>query len=278
MKNERILIAMQFKGWLTWGRQTAGILLGLSLAFYNLSRYVSFAAAVGEPVNAAEGFILLGSTPHYINCLLLGALVLLSDIPFLTDRSRYEILRMGREAWIRGQLAYIAAAVLCYMALMAAGSALMLAVLVSGCFMGGYSRPMEMLALTGSGYALREFQLFFTAPALVRGLSPWAAFLTTWLLNSEYFILIFSAVFFVGAVYKNAAGWFAGVAIHIASFMMEFMQLGLFSFLAPLFLAMPGSVAELYGIPGIPGAGLVLLVWVLVFWRAAMRQRNMLER
>ena len=277
MNSTRILLAMQLKGWLRSGRQAVGLLLGLALAFYNLSRYVSFAAAVGAPVNPLEGLIVIGSTPHYLTGLFLGAVILLSDTPFLSKRSRYEVLRMGKKTWIRAELAYITASVFLYMLLIAAASILMLVFTVPFSFRAGYSPCMEMLAFSTSDFAVRLFHFSFPYPALVEGLPAVAAFLVTYFLNSAYFILIFCVVFIVGITCKNAAGWAAGASIQIVCYVLGFLPLGVFAFLCPMFLAMPGPAAALGGIRAVAAAAGILPALTALFLRLASRREKLLE-
>ena len=269
MNSTRILPAMQLKAWLRSGRQMAGLLLGLALVLYNLSRYVTFAAAVGVPMNPLEGYIIIGSTMHYVTGLFLGATVLLSDAPFLSKRSRYEVLRMGKKAWIRGELAYIAASVFLYLLIMAAASILMLVLTTPCSFRDGYSPCLKMVVFSKSYFALTEFGIAFPYPALVATLPVYAAFIVTFFLNAVYFILIFFVVFFVGISNRNAAGWAAGASIHIVGYVLYFVQIGVFDFLNPLFLARPGAVAEFGGIPAVAGAACILTALTAILLRRA---------
>ena len=277
MRFSKMLLLAQIKGWCRGGRQAAGLLLGLALVFNNLSKYVNFANAVGIPVNPLEGFIFIASHEHFVNGLILGAIVLLSDLPFLTDRSRYEIIRIGRGAYLRGQLTYIATAVLIYMLVMAAGSVLMLSFMVPCTFGGRYSRCMEMLALEQPEFVLREFHIIFPYSEFITAMPPAAAFVTSFLLNAIYLTLLFYIAFYFGIMYKNAVGWAVGIGIHIAGYVAGFMQLGIFSALSPFFLAMPGKVAQLGGIPAIAGGGIVLFSIVMLMRKEVGRLETAFE-
>ena len=98
---------MQITSWKTDPRVIMAFLFGFALLCVEGYPYLKFAAFVRSDVQSVEMFVLCGSDGFAFMALFLGNLLLLSNAPFLSETTTYEMLRMGKKRWIDSKIIYI---------------------------------------------------------------------------------------------------------------------------------------------------------------------------
>lgn len=200
-------------------RVLAALLLGCGITLTNIGRYFSFAHAVGYSVQIFEPYILTGSNVMFFMGILLGCLLLLSDAPFVTPMSKYEIIRIGRKKWLMSQIVYIIIACIVYSIVI-----LLFSVAVST-FAGDFflsnhwSQTMVMLAERQPGFA-DNFRLSFKFPDYIRSTKPFTALLLTFLYNNLYMVVMGLCMFVFNLLINRNAGWVAAMALHIVGYII----------------------------------------------------------
>lgn len=100
-------------------RTWMGIAIGLALSIDIMRNLALYSASRQEPVNVLEGFLYCVLDPQNSMLFVLGYLFLISDAPFINERTLQVVVRARRRTWNTGCLFYIMAqAVLYYLVLL----------------------------------------------------------------------------------------------------------------------------------------------------------------
>lgn len=212
------VVSNSVKNWIFTPRIIISFLLGCALYAMPLKRYLDLTRALGEPGNVIEPFIIAGSTPYLYTFSLLGLLLLLSDAPFITDRTSYVIIRISKRKWLLSQLIYIIFASFFYFFFLSIFT-LLFGAATSG-FRNEWSNPLMLLAKESPQYLVSKFQISFSFPGIVNILKPWSAWLATWTLNSLYGTLLGLCLFVFNIWGKGIWGWACAMLIHIFSYIV----------------------------------------------------------
>lgn len=253
------------------GDRKAWAAFALCLAFcvINVSPYVSYVSALGYELQAVEAYVIIGSSLHYFTGILLGALLLLSDAPFIGSRSPYEILRAGRRVWLRGQAYYILFSGLLYTFIAIVFTVIIASLTGSVYFENTWSEAMVLLAKRQPQFTILQFKLSFPYGEFIDTVSPYGAMLISLFFNSCYICLLSLCMFVVNLYSSRGFGWLAAILVHIGGYVIianGFLMAALRN-VSPLSLALP---ADLYtgqsGVSPLGGAAiLVALIGLLVF-------------
>lgn len=95
-------------------RMWLGILLGLAMFMVQIRQFVEFVYVRGEPVNLLELFMYGVINPQNNMLVILGYLFLLSDAPFVNERTLQLVLRTSKKTWNSSCLLYIVAQAFLY--------------------------------------------------------------------------------------------------------------------------------------------------------------------
>ena len=68
-------------------RMWLGIGMGVSLFFFSVQQFMEFVQLRGEPANIFDGFLYSATDPQSSMLIVLGYLFLLSDAPFVNERT-----------------------------------------------------------------------------------------------------------------------------------------------------------------------------------------------
>lgn len=210
----------QIMAWRREYKAWAAFALCLAFCILNVSKYVSFSATLGYRIQAAEAYVIIGSSIHYYTGILLGALLLLSDSPFINARSPYEILRAGRRIWLHGQVHYIVMSVILYSLCTALFCIMVSAFSGNIYFENSWSEAMALLAKRQPSFAILEFKLSFPYGEFVDAVSPYGAMLMTLFFNSCYICLLCLCMFAVNVYSSRCLGWIAAIMVHIAGYVI----------------------------------------------------------
>lgn len=203
-------------------RTFAALLLGAALVCYYSSGFLRFANAAVRPVNLLECYIINGSCRNNFTCITLFVCLMLTfDAPFLSQRSIYEIARVGRQKWFTAQLFVLFLEVLGYNLLVLAFTALLTLCSANSLVLGEWSSAMEWLTGPGQVSALNIYGLYFPYQELLTILSPWAAARLTLLLNSGYCMVLILVMMNCNLFLGSSKGWVAAAGIHILGYVVS---------------------------------------------------------
>ncbi|MBR5067060.1 MAG: hypothetical protein IKX08_05370 [Lachnospiraceae bacterium] len=209
---------MQITSWKTDLRVIMAFLFGFTLLCIEGFPYLKFAAFARSDVQAMELFVLCGSTGYAFLALFLGNLLLMSNAPFVTEATTYEILRIGKKRWIDSKIIYIVIGSVIY------SLVLILASVVFSCFKGTvnfrneWSYAMTELTFKQPSYAITSFRVSFTEKEFISAVNPYVAALLTVICNSAYSVLICMVMMTVNLLSTHNFGWIAASVVHILGY------------------------------------------------------------
>lgn len=208
------------KSWSRDYKVWAAFLLGFALCILNISKYIAFSEAVSSPVQAVEAYIIVGSTVPYFTGILLGALLLLSDAPFTSSRSPYEMLRVGRKQWLSGQVCYVFLASIIYSLAILLFSVIVCALSTDVNFSEKWSSSMMMLAERRPSFAVEVYKLAFPYPEFIHATTPYIAMVLTLFFNGCYITFICMCMLAINIRFNRNIGWVVAAVIHIAGYVI----------------------------------------------------------
>lgn len=218
MKTMGNLLSAQAGELLQSHRAAAVALLGVGMSCYYSGSYLQFANKAALAVHPLEAFIINGSCRNSFTCVTLFPLLLLCfDAPYLSDRSPYEIARVGKGRWLRAKLAFLALAAVGYCLYLLAVSAVLTVFSTRSLCWTLWSPAMELLTKLNS---VTTGGLYFYFPGLTEGTSPLGAAALTVLLNAAYCLVLCLIITLCNVLGGGARGWIAAAAVHIVNFVM----------------------------------------------------------
>lgn len=219
--NHRKLLAAQVSEHAKSEKSLAVILLGVGMVCYFGSRYFRFANQNAMAINPVESFIILGSGQQSFTCVTFFALMLLTiDAPYFSDRSIYEIVRVGKHRWLTSKIQFVVLEILIYQLLVFVFSVLLSFCSARALMWKGWSPAMKYLVGDNWQLASIQFQLSFPYPGFTQALSPWIAVWVTILYNGAYCLVLVSVMVNCNILLKDTKGWVVAVAIHILGYVI----------------------------------------------------------
>ena len=79
-------------------RVIMGFLAGVTVPFYWLKNFLDYVAAVGEPVNILEAFLVVEHEYKSVMFLVLGWFLIVSDAPFVNGNTYYSLCRTKKRS------------------------------------------------------------------------------------------------------------------------------------------------------------------------------------
>ncbi|HML69425.1 MAG TPA: hypothetical protein PKA81_13650 [Clostridia bacterium] len=208
----------QFREWPSNLRVYMAFLFGMAVSSVPVLNYLDFAKALQEPMNAVEPFIILQTLREQMTILLLGLLLLLSDAPFINQRSTYSIIRVSRKSWAVGMILYVVAAAFLYYLVMLVFS---IGLVSARAYFGNFwSDAIYSLANMPSVNSSIEFGIYFPYIMIVKSLSPLQAVFHTVCLASIYGAILALVVFTVSMRNNRIYGLIAALVVHAAGYIM----------------------------------------------------------
>ena len=129
-------------------RMWLGIGMGVSLFFFSVQQFMEFVQLRGEPANILDGFLYSATDPQSSMLIVLGYLFLLSDAPFVNERTLQLVIRTSRKIWNSSCIMYIG-----LMAFFYYGTILLLSMLLlaeNGYWGESWSIPLSQVAQNGN--------------------------------------------------------------------------------------------------------------------------------
>lgn len=215
MRTILTLTYQHLKSWRSNYHVLAAFLLGTAVCLKNSYGYLAFANGIGSSVHIFETYIIIGSRIPFFMGILLGNLMLLSDAPFVSSVSKYEILRTGRIKWFWSQVMYIFFSCILYLLYV-----LMLTSILTFLYSGSYiqntwSNAMDMIAVKQTDLVIKKYAFSFAFPELISLTSPFCAAFFTVVFNWLYMVFIGLCILVVNLSCNANYGWVAAAVVHI---------------------------------------------------------------
>lgn len=216
IKRVLYIFILQFISSLASARVWIGYLFGFVVSLKTAYAYCGNAGdraiQIFEPV--IENYIKLGN----ITLMLIGFIIVLSDAPFINNRSTLALYRTSRKQWYWGMSLYILAHCVLYYVVSAA---LVCLFSMKQAFINNiWSRPMRNLALAPSREAMIKWNLATPARELVERYTPVETVFHTLLLIMLYSLILVLVLFIFNAAFNKAAGSAVAAGIHVAGFIL----------------------------------------------------------
>lgn len=221
MKSIAKLTLGQFQSWKNDGKIWAAFMLSVAFSFMYAYRYISFVNLMRTEIQILEPYIIIGSSKHSFTGIFLGCILMLSDAPFLNERSDYEVLRVGTDKWMKSRVLYVAGAILLYN--LAVIIETILLVLIAGAVKtnNGWSSAIVLLAEQSPNFAISNFKLAFEYPEFVHAVKPYFAACITLVFNCSYCFIIAMIILLANILSKRNIGWILAAVAHIFNYVIS---------------------------------------------------------
>lgn len=194
------------------------LLMGVGFALYFSNPFLRFANTCSLSIHPAESYIISGSTRNSFTCMtLFGVMLLTFDAPFFSDRSIYEIARVGKGQWLVSKVLFLFLVTLLYNLLIFAVSVVLSLFSAHALAWNDWSSAMQKL----TQIQVVNSQLSFSYPDFISAVSPWMAAGITWLLNSAYCLVLALIMMDCNILWGGTKGWPIAAGIHILGFAIK---------------------------------------------------------
>lgn len=195
-------------------------LMGAAVACYFISQFLRFANTITLAVNPVECYIINGSCRESFTCVFLfGALLLTFDMPYFSNRSVYEIARVGKQQWLVSKILFLVLEILLYNLFIFAITFLLSLFFTKKLVWGIWSPTMK--CLTESGAFANNFDLYFPYQDYTTAVSPWTAVWITFLLNSAYCLVLALIIMNCNILLGGTKGWPIGIGVHVLNYVVS---------------------------------------------------------
>lgn len=216
MKVSLKIACRQIGAWVGDPRVGAAFLLGFSLCLLRVREWKTFFDTIHSPMQIAEAYIVMGSSMWCFVGFFLGCVFLLSNAPFLNQRSPYEILRTGKKTWLTGQIIYVIFSCILYSLFILLCTASICAATSHVFLSNEWSTGMLLLSEMQPDFA--PFPFWY--PNWLHSTSPYVAMLFTFLFNTLYNCCVCLCMFAVNVYSSKNLGWIAAASIHIVGYII----------------------------------------------------------
>ena len=221
MKHTCKIISAQFSEFGKSEKLIAAMIMGAAFACYYSCQFLRFANAASVPVNPVECYIINGSGRNHFTCTVLFSILLMTfDAPFFSERSVYEIARVGKKQWLASKTVSVFLEILAYNLLIFLITAALSLFCAENYVFGSWSPAMSRLAEAGI-ISLGGLHIYFPYSDFIDSLSPTAAVSVTYLLNSAYCLVLSLVMMNCNILLGRATGWIVGAVIHILGYVVS---------------------------------------------------------
>lgn len=199
-------------------RVLIGYLIGITIALKGAYSYMGFA---GERVfQIFEPYLSNFTSIGQITFMLVGFIIIISDAPFVNNRSTLALYRSSRGQWFYGMSIYIFIHSFLYFCTGLVASSLL--VMRQGYVNNIWSNMMKQLVKAPSEEAIVKWKLSPPKAPIINQYLPVQALIHTMVLLLLYSVIIAIIIFLFNAVFNRAIGTATAGAVHIIGFMMAF--------------------------------------------------------
>lgn len=218
MKTIITLAFRHLKSWRSNYHVLASFLLGAGICLKNCHGYLSFSNGIGSSVQIFEPYIIIGSRTPFLMGILLGNLLLLSDAPFISSVSKYELLRTGYKKWFRSQIMYIFLSCFLYLLYILILTSALALICSNAYIRNEWSNAMDMVAIKQTELVIVKYAFSFDFPELVLAVSPVSAAILTLIFNWLYMVFLGLIILMVNLLLNTHYGWVPAAVIHIIGY------------------------------------------------------------
>ena len=196
-------------------RMWLGIGMGVSLFFFSVQQFMEFVQLRGEPANIFDGFLYSATDPQSSMLIVLGYLFLLSDAPFVNERTLQLVIRTSRKIWNSSCIMYIG-----LMAFFYYGTILLLSMLLlaeNGYWGESWSIPLSQVAQNGNLMIFR-FSVSFPYWNFMQEYSPIHACALVFIGNCLYAFFMGCMLYLGNLGMKYSLGTWAVLFVHFSGY------------------------------------------------------------
>lgn len=222
------------------------LLVELVVFGLNGKKFLEYAEYVGEPLNCFDIYLYTLSDIYMVIVLILGCLIMFSDIPFFAIFDKYTILKVGKKSYFRGRFIYVLSGSLLYFVqgfiiclFYGAGTQV---------YINAWSIPIYELARNfkaGNIY----FQLQGYPYAIMQVMEPLMAILLNLLLIWLYSVVLIMILYYFCLITNKKMAYVITILFHLCGIL--FMMNQNFYFLLSQVLLEYHSIGKLKNGPGI---------------------------
>lgn len=194
-----------------------GLLFAAAMILDPIQRYLTYSINLKEYVNLLEPFIIVTSLRDHMVFPVLGALIIFSDVPFITPGVTHVLLRVSRKQWLKGSFLYILVMSVLYVLFIGIVSALFVSRYAY--FANFWSDPMHVLAVHFPEIA-QNARTYYPYPNVLRAMPPIRAALTSGALLTLYIAALSEILFIVNIIKGKIYGWLVTAAVHATGYIM----------------------------------------------------------
>lgn len=193
------------------------LLLSVALCWKNLSGFFVYSNSIGASVQIFEGYIICGTNVPFFLGIILGNMIFISDAPFLSPISKYEMIRMGRNKWVVAQIMYIIISCFLFSIVILIFTIIICSISVKIDLSNSWSYVIQMLNESPT-YAINRFKYAYSFPEFVYSIKPLGALVQTIVFNSFYMSTIGLVILSVNLISPHNYGWVVASAIHLGAY------------------------------------------------------------
>lgn len=196
-------------------RMWIGLGLGIALFLIPMQQFMEFAKLRGEPVNVLDGFLYSVTDPQSSMLIVLGYLFMLSDAPFVNERTLQVVIRTSKKAWNSSCIIYIGLLAVFYYGMILLLSMLMLS---ENAYWGdSWSIPLVQAAKQGNLMIFR-FSVSFPYWQFMQNYSPVYACFLVFEGNVLYAFLLGSILYVGNLGMKHSLGTWVALCVHFSGY------------------------------------------------------------
>ena len=207
------ICAHQFRQAFFSPRLYLALILGCTIQIISVFPLLDFSKAMGEPLGIFEAFIYFNTDTYTATCAFLGAVLMVSDIPFSSQNETYTLLRVSRKTWVAGKVLYLLGISAVYYLVLFIAGALFIS---ENAFVANiWSLPLTVLVQNQAPELAWEYQVSFPYGHLLT-LTPAIACVLSYLLSVCYVFVMSLIIFWLNLRISKVLSYLAAVLVHVA--------------------------------------------------------------
>lgn len=211
------ICAHQFRQAFLSPRLYLALLLGCAIQIISVFPLLDFSKAMGQPLGIFEAFIYFNTDTYTATCAFLGAILMVSNIPFSSQNETYTLLRISRKTWVSGKILYLLGiSAFYYLVLFAAG---VLFISENAFAANIWSLPLTAIAQNQAPELAWEYQVSFPYGYLMT-LSPIMACAASYLLSVCYTFVMSLIIFWLNLRISKVFSYLAAAMVHVVGYIL----------------------------------------------------------
>lgn len=223
------LALAQFEDWLRSPRIIAGLLLGLTFVWRVSDNTIVYAKEIREVANIFDPYIFMSGDVYLF--LFMAFFLVISDAPFIGQRTPYVVLRTGKQKWAAGMVLYVILSAMLFHLIMLLASLLFMA---KDSFASPYWSEVAYSVSMEPSILTKDFSLAFALGAdIMPRFTTIEVVWQSYLLQVLYSAAIGLIAFAVNLNTKKFMGSAAAIGVHILGYFIERSIISANKFISP---------------------------------------------